>query len=123
MRHDMGAVARSILLGALLLAGCRHADETASTPSAPAAQPPSTAPATTPRAAPPAPAATTAEVWLESVGYYDGAAVWFPDELAAVDDAIAEVLARDPHYRVIDNRALRTLRENAQRGRIPGSTT
>lgn len=65
--------------------------------------------------------ATGKQIWVEPITI-NGAAVYFPDELIPLEDAVAEALAKPSSggYDVIPNATVRTLWANAQRGQLPG---
>jgi len=98
-------------LGALALAGC----------SAQPQGPVSAAPAAQPAESPVAAGLTEVDLWLLPPHVY-GVAVWFPDELEPLGDAVAELPAQPAYggYRVRPNAELRLLWHNVQQGRLPG---
>ena len=58
------------------------------------------------------------QLWLSPVRAYDG--VWFPDELAPVDDALAAALARQFGFMVVPPEQLRRQWAMVRQGRLPG---
>jgi hypothetical protein len=62
-----------------------------------------------------------AQLWLSPLKTYDG--VWFPDELAPVEDALAAALERQWGFQVTPPEQLRRQWAMVQQGRLPGRRT